>query len=413
MLIPSIDLVRGQAVQLRQGRELELVADEDPRDLAERFGRVGEIAVIDLDAARGTGDNLALIEELCAIAPCRVGGGIRDVERGRRLLRAGARRLIVGTAAEPEFLGEFPPARLIAAVDTRDGRVVDDGWERPLDESPVERARRIEPHVGGFLYTIIERDGTEEGVDIARVEALAQAVRKPVTAAGGVRELREIRALDRLGVHAQVGMALHRGTIGLGEGLAAVVDFDGDVGRAVTIVQDARDGRVLTVAHSTRETLVESVETGQVILLSRRGGRVWKGEPSGHAQRLIRVEVARDRDVLLFHAQPDGPDSHRGTASCFGDRPFSLVELEQVIAERASAGQDGSYTARLLTDDVTRRAKIIEEAHELVDAEGFAAIRWEAADLLYHLLVDLAARKVPLAAVIAELESRRRRPGGA
>lgn len=412
MLIPSIDLVRGQAVQLRQGRELEWVADEDPRDLAGRFGRVGEIAVIDRDAARGTGDNLALIEELCAIAPCRVGGGIRDVERGQRLLRAGARRLIVGTAADAALLGEFPPARLIAAVDTRDGRVVDESWERPLDESPLERARRLEPHVGGFLYTIVERDGTEQGVDIARVEALAQVVRKPVTAAGGVRELREIQALDRLGVNAQVGMALHRGTIGLGEGLAAVVDF-GDEGRAVTIVQDARDGRVLTVAHSTRETLAKSVETGQVVLLSRRGGRGRTGETSGHPQRLIRVEVARERDVLLFHVQPDGPASHRGAASCFGDRPFSLVALEQVIAERASAGQDGSYTARLLTDDVTRRAKIIEEAHELVDADGFAAIRWEAADLLYHLLVDLAARKVPLAAVIGELESRRRRPGGA
>jgi len=412
MLIPSIDLVRGQAVQLRQGRELELVADEHPRDLARRFGRVGEIAVIDLDAARGTGDNLPLIEELCAVAPCRVGGGIRDIERGRRLLRAGARRLIIGTAAEPEFLAEFPPARLIAAVDARDGRVVDEGWERQHDEGPVERARRLEPYVGGFLYTIVEREGTQGGVDLGRVEALAQAVTKPVTAAGGVRAVSEIQALDRLGVDAQVGMALYRGTIGLGDGLAAVVDFAKLDGRVVTVVQDARDGRVLTVAHSTRETLVESVESGKVVLFSRRRGRWLKGADSGHTQRLVRVEVDCDRDAVLFHVEPAGPACHRGAASCFGGRPFSLAQLEQVIAERAAAGQDGSYTARLLTDDVTRRAKVIEEAHELVDADGFAAVRWEAADLLYHLLVELAARKVPLAAVMGELESRRRRPNG-
>lgn len=412
MLIPSIDLVRGQAVQLRQGRELELVADEHPRDLARRFGRVGEIAVIDLDAARGTGDNLALIEELCAIAPCRVGGGIRDLERGRRLLRAGARRLIIGTAAEPEFLQEFPPVRLMAAVDARDGRVVDEGWERQLDESPLARAKRLEPYVGGFLYTIVEREGMEGGVDVGRVEALAQAVTKPVTAAGGVRTVSEIQALDRLGVDAQVGMALYRGTVTLGEGLAAVVDFARHAGRVVTVVQDARDGRVLMVAHSTPETLIESVETGQVVLFSRRRGRWRKGEESGNTQRLVRVEVDCDRDALLFHAEPAGPACHRGSASCFGERPFSLAQLEQVIAERASAGQDGSYTARLLTDDVTRRAKIIEEAHELVDADAFAAIRWEAADLLYHVLVDLAARHVPLTAVIGELESRRRRPQG-
>lgn len=411
MLIPSIDLVRGQAVQLRQGRELELVADAEPRDLARRFGRVGEIAVIDLDAARGTGDNLALVEDLCALAPCRVGGGIRDVERGRRLLRAGARRLIIGTAADPALLQEFPAARLMAAVDARDGRVVDRGWERQLDESPVERARRLEPYVGGFLYTAVEREGTEHGVDIARVQQLAEAVGKPVTAAGGVRAVNEIQALDRLGVDAQVGMALYRGTVGLGDGVAAMVDFANHEGRIVTVLQDARDGRVLGVGHSTRETLVESVETGQVALFARRRGRGRNAADSGPRQRLVLVEVNCDRNAVLFHVEPPGPACHRGTASCFGGRPFSLAQLEQVIVERATAGQD-SYTARLLTDAVTRRAKIIEEAHELVDAHSAAAIRWEAADLLYHMLVDLAARDVPLAAVIAELESRRRRPTG-
>jgi len=410
MLIPSIDLVRGQAVQLRGGRELELVADEHPRDLARRFGRVGEIAVIDLDAARGTGDNLSLVEELCALVPCRVGGGIRDLERGRRLLRAGARRLIIGTAAEPEFLQEFPAARLMAAVDARDGRVVDQGWERQLAESPLERARRLEPYVGGFLYTIVEREGTQAGVDLTRVRALAQAVGKPVTAAGGIRAADEIRTLDQMGVDAQVGMALYRRAIGLGEGLAVVVDFTKDEGCVATVVQDARDGRVLLVAHSTRETLVESVETGDVVLHSRRRGRWRKGEESGNTQRLVRVEVDCDRDAILFLVEPAGPACHRGTASCFGDRPFSLALLEQVIAERAVNADDGSYTARLLTDGVTRRAKIIEEAHELVDADTAAGIRWEAADLLYHVLVDLAARDVSLAAVITELESRRRRP---
>jgi phosphoribosyl-ATP pyrophosphohydrolase len=411
MLIPSIDLVRGQAVQLRGGRELELVADEHPRELARRFGRVGEIAVIDLDAARGTGDNLSLIEELCALAPCRVGGGIRDLERGRRLLRAGARRLIIGTAAEPGFLQEFPAARLMAAVDARDGRVVDQGWERELAESPLERARRLEPYVGGFLYTIVEREGTQAGVDLTRVQALAQAVGKPVTAAGGIRGADEIQALDRMGVDAQVGMALYRGAIGLGEGLAAVVEFPKDDGPVPTVVQDARDGRVLLMAHSTRETLVESVETGDVVLHSRRRGRWRKGEESGNTPRLVRVEVDCDRDAILFLVEPAGPACHRGTASCFGERPFSLAQLEQVIAERAANAEDGSYTARLLTDGVTRRAKIIEEAHELVDADTPAGIRWEAADLLYHVLVDLAARDVSLAAVITELESRRRRPG--
>lgn len=409
MLIPSIDLVKGQAVQLKQGRELELVSDADPRDLARRFGRGGEIAVIDLDAARGTGDNLALVEELCALAPCRVGGGIRDVERGERLLRAGARKLIIGTRAEPAFLGQLNPTRVLAAVDAEDDRVVDEGWTRTHAESPIVRARRLEPFVAGFLYTQVEREGTGGGTDLERIRQLARAVGKPVTAAGGIATLAEVVELDRMGVDAQVGMALYKGAFTAAEGFAAAVDFV-RVGHVPTVVQDVRDGRVLMVAHSTRETLVESLETGDVVLYSRRRGRWRKGETSGHTQRLARAEVDCDRDALVFHVMPAGPACHRGTESCFGERPFSLARLEAVIRGRREADGDGSYTRRLLDDPVARRAKILEEANELVEADSTAHARWETADLLYHVLVDLVARDLPLAAVVTELEARRRRP---
>jgi phosphoribosyl-ATP pyrophosphohydrolase/phosphoribosyl-AMP cyclohydrolase len=411
MLIPTIDLVKGQAVQLRHGEELELVADEDPRDLARRFGRVGQVTVIDLDAARETGDNLALIEEMCTIAPCRVGGGIRDVERGQRLLRAGARRIIIGTRAEPEFLERFPLGRVILAVDSRDDHVVDQAWRRRLDESPIERALRLEPYVGGFLYTVVEREGTEGGLDIGRVTALRDAVTKPVTAAGGVRSVDEIVALDRLGIDVQVGMALYKGTLRPGDAFAALMDFAGGSGRLPTVVQDARDSRVLLVAESTRETLTETITTGKVAVSI--GGRA--GHPQGHHRRdigeLVRVEADCERRALLFLVDPSGPTCHRGTPSCFGERPFSLTALEAVIAERAVAEDEG-YTKRLLNDAVARRATVLEEANELVEADGAAGVRREAADLLYHTLVELVAQGVPLAAVVAELESRRRRPDG-
>lgn len=410
MLIGSIELVKGRAVQLRQGEELELVAEDDPRDLARRFGRVGEVAVIDVDAARGTGDNLALIEELCALVPCRVGGGIRGVERGLRLLRAGARKLIIGTRAEPDFLRQFPAPRLIAAVDARNDRVVDQGWTRRLDESPLDRARRLAPYVGGFLYTIVEREGTGTGVDLERVRQFAAAAGRPVTAAGGVQSVDEVQILDRMGVDAQVGMALYRGVFTPGEALAAMVDFAKGDGRVVTIVQDVADGRVLLAAFSTAETLLETVDTGDVVLCAPLRDRWLPAQDSGHALRLVRVEVDCDRDALILHVQSAGPACHRGTASCFGDRPFSLVTLEAVIAEQAGGTEESGYTQRLLADAVARRAKILEEADQLVAAQTPAEVRGEAADLLYHVLVDLAARGVPLRAVVAELESRRRRP---
>src|SRR5262245_22296841 len=406
MLIPSIDISRGRAVQLRQGKDLVVTSDRDPRDLAREFSRVGEIAVVDLDAALGTGDNIELVEAICAVAPCRVGGGIRDVERARRLLRAGAHKLIIGTKAAPEFLSQLPASRLMAAVDAREDKVVDHGWTFVLEESPIERAKRLAPYVSGFLYTIVEREGTEGGLDLARVRAMAEAVDLPITAAGGVTTTDEILTLDRLGVDTQVGMALYKGYLKPSECLAAVVDFKKNGDACVTVVQDALDGRLLMVARSNRETLIEAIETGETVLYSRRRGRWRKGEESGNTQRLVRVEVDCDRDTLLFLVEPRGPACHKGTASCFGDRWFSLQWLEATIQSRRTAPGDQSYTRRLLDDAALRRGKIMEEAQELIEAGTRDHARWEAADLFYHTMVEMQARGLTLADIVAELAAR-------
>lgn len=408
MLIPSIDIANGKAVQLRQGTELVVTSERDPRALAREFGRVGEVAVVDLDAAMGMGDNLALIEELCRLAACRVGGGIRDLERAKRLLKAGARKLIIGTKAEPEFLEQLPLGRVMVALDARNDRVVSEGWTAESDEAPVARARRLERYVSGFLYTIVEREGTEGGIDVDRVRKVAESVSVPVTAAGGITTVDEVTRLDAMGVDAQVGMAIYTGKLRPAECLAATVDFEKTGGSVPTIVQDARDGRILLVARSTAETLMEAVETGDTILFSRRRGRWRKGETSGNTQELVRVEVDCDRDTLLFQVVPAGPACHTGAPSCFGERPFSLAALEEVLRERAGSSDASSYTRKLLDDPIERRAKLLEEVNELVEAGGREAIRWEAADVIYHMLVHLRAAGVTMQDVLWELEARRR-----
>ena len=118
MIIPSIDLMGGNAVQLVEGKEKVLDAG-DPGPIADRFGMVGEVAVIDLDAALGRGSNASVIRELLKRAPCRVGGGIRDAGAAIRWLDAGARKVILGTAARPEILRELPRERVIAALDAQ------------------------------------------------------------------------------------------------------------------------------------------------------------------------------------------------------------------------------------------------------------------------------------------------------
>ncbi|MEZ4296990.1 MAG: HisA/HisF-related TIM barrel protein [Polyangiaceae bacterium] len=126
MIVPSIDLMGGQAVQLVGGKEKVLDAG-DPRPIAERFSVAGEIAVVDLDAALGKGDNAALIRDLCRIAPCRVGGGIRDADTALRWLDAGATKVVLGTAAVPEVLSKLP-ARPDDRRPRRDRRRGFHGW---------------------------------------------------------------------------------------------------------------------------------------------------------------------------------------------------------------------------------------------------------------------------------------------
>src|SRR3989338_11077304 len=128
MIIPSIDLINGKAVQLKQGKE-KVLEREDVLELALEFRKYGEIAVIDLDAAFGKGNNIELIKQICKIADCRVGGGIRTVKKANEILGFGAKKIIIGTKATPKFLKQLPKDRIIVAIDAKDGFVVNKGWK--------------------------------------------------------------------------------------------------------------------------------------------------------------------------------------------------------------------------------------------------------------------------------------------
>ncbi|MBT6179246.1 MAG: phosphoribosyl-ATP diphosphatase, partial [Deltaproteobacteria bacterium] len=206
MIIPSIDLMNGNAVQLVGGKEMALDAG-DPRPIAEKFGRVGEIAVIDLDAALSQGSNREVIEDLLKIAPCRVGGGIRDVETALDWLDKGACKVILGTAARPEILKQLPKERVIAALDAVNDEVVVEGWTTKTGQNVTDMMRELRPYVGGFLVTFVEREGRLEGMQEERVRALVEAADgAELTVAGGVATPEDVGLVDRLGADAQVGM---------------------------------------------------------------------------------------------------------------------------------------------------------------------------------------------------------------
>src|SRR3989441_163379 len=231
MIVPSIDLMQGRAVQLRRGRDFVLDGG-GPMGRLEELAVAGEVAVVDLDAALGNGSNASLIRAMVRRAPCRVGGGIRDLDAACGWLDAGAARIMIGTAASPEFCGALPRERVIAAVDAERGHVVVEGWRTATGTPVLDRIRDLAPLVGGFLFTQVEHEGAMSGFDFPAVaDAVRAAGQARLTAAGGITTATEIAELDRIGADAQVGMALYTGRLSLGEAVAAPLakPLDGDV----------------------------------------------------------------------------------------------------------------------------------------------------------------------------------------
>jgi phosphoribosylformimino-5-aminoimidazole carboxamide ribotide isomerase len=224
MIIPCIDLQRGKAVQLVRGRKRALAVD-DVLGLLDRFRDYPILHVIDLDAAMRTGSNGRLIRALCKSAKreVRVGGGIRTVERAARIVSWGAARIIVGSAAfregevDRKFLGALTKRigkkRVIVAIDTEGGRILVRGWREKLKLRPAEVIPALEPFCSGFLSTYVDNEGTMKGTNLGWFRKLQNVTKLPITAAGGIRTMREVRALERAGMDAAVGMAIYTGAL--------------------------------------------------------------------------------------------------------------------------------------------------------------------------------------------------------
>lgn len=411
MIVPSIDLSGGEAVQWIGGVD-EALRCGPPAPLAERFGRVGELAVIDLDAALGRGSNARLVRDLCARHRCRVGGGIRDAATAIAWLEAGAQRVILGTAATPEVLRELPRDRVQVALDSIDGEVVVKGWRERTGRRLEEDLERLLPYAGSFLLTFVEREGRMAGTDLERVEGLRERYPEAeFTIAGGVTTAAEIAHLDQLDCDAQVGMALYRGDLPLAEAFAAPLRSERPDGLWPTVVCDEA-GVALGLVWSSLESLTAALDEGRGVYQSRKRGLWRKGESSGATQELISVDVDCDRDALRFTVRPTAPGHcHLDRWTCFGKGDGgALGELERTLDSLAHGDAVNSGSARLLRKPDRIGAKLREEADELARAETPEENAWEAADLLYFTTLQLAARGVPLSRVFGELRRRAQRP---
>ncbi|GHU64215.1 hypothetical protein FACS189447_00530 [Spirochaetia bacterium] len=438
MVIASIDIQGGKVVQLRQGAELVLQREDAP-GLAKEFDLYGEVAVIDLDAAMGKGNNLEMIKPLLRLAECRVGGGIRSPEQARELVSLGAKKIIVGSNAfrdpakkgvglsggefkvNTEFLEalskEIGRERLIVAVDSRNGEIVVDGWKTPTGLMLVEAAIEVAPYAAELLFTCVEREGTMTGVDLERVKLLKKALSAAnskecsITAAGGVTTLEEVESLAALGCDVQLGMALYTGKINLADAFLCSLDWKkAEASQSMLpVIAQSPDGQVLMTGFADKEAVGETFKRGNLCFHSRTRSKLWmKGEHSGNTLKVLRLRSDCDRDAILAVVKPAGPVCHTGAWSCFStDRQYTWEYLQSIIAERFKNPKPGSYTATL--DDDLVREKIMEEAEEVCTAKTHDEVIWEAADLLYFTTALITRAGVRVEEVLDELDRRHKK----
>ena len=223
MLIPCIDLMGGKAVQLVRGRRKALQAD--PMEMVRQFREFPIIHVIDLDAALSQGNNDGIVARICGRRACRVGGGVRTIERVKEVAALGARQIIVGTAAftqasiNQKFLAAARRAvgkkRLMVALDTARGRIVVRGWRQRTALRAEDVIPELEPYCSGFLCTYVDKEGMMQGTNLRWFRRLRKATELPITAAGGITTVEEIAALQDLGMDAAIGMAIYTGKLSL------------------------------------------------------------------------------------------------------------------------------------------------------------------------------------------------------
>ena len=235
ILIPAIDIKDGKCVRLRQGKmDDTTVFSDNPIEMADRWAAAGakRLHIVDLDGAvHGKPKNAELVHEIAEQypdIPIQLGGGVRDKDTVEAYLNAGVQYVIIGTRAvnEPHFVSDIAleyPRHIIVGLDAIDGKLAVDGWSKLSKHDLIDLAQHFENDgVHAIIYTDISKDGMMQGANIELTKKLAESVRIPVIASGGVtnlEDLKKLKAIEKSGVSGVItGRAIYEGTLDFAEG---------------------------------------------------------------------------------------------------------------------------------------------------------------------------------------------------
>ena len=317
MIIPSIDIMNGKIVQLKQGEE-KVYENENIEDVVNQYRIFPQINVIDLDSAMNKGSNKELIKKICKELNCNVGGGVRSTELAKEYIEAGANSVIVGTKANKEFLNELPKDKVIVALDIKNGKIVTQGWKELKDENIYEKMLELENYCYKYLITNVNVEGLNKGTDLKFFETLVGKTKNDIMVAGGITTINEIKYIHKLGFDQVLGMAITSGKLNIMDCYIEIMDFKKQKGLIPTIVQDINTRDVLMLAYSSKESLKKTYEKNKATYYSRSRKALWtKGEKSGNIQYIEKIYLDCDSDTILFLVNQKGVACHRNKRTCF------------------------------------------------------------------------------------------------
>ena len=317
MIIPSIDIMNGKVVQLRQGKE-KVYENSNIDKIIEQYKIFPEINVIDLDSAMGNGDNKELIKRICEQIDCNVGGGIRSLEIAKEYIDAGAKSIIVGTKANKEFLMKLPKNKVIVALDVKQGKIAVKGWKELEEHNIYDRIKELEEYCRKYLVTNVDVEGLNEGTNLNFFESLVGKTKNDIMVAGGITTINEIKYIHKLGLDQVLVMAIASGKLNIIDCYIEIMDFEKQDSLIPTIVQDAGTKEVLMLAYSNKESLKKTYELNLATYYSRSRKMLWtKGETSGNTQKIEKIYLDCDSDTLLFLVSQKGVACHRNKRTCF------------------------------------------------------------------------------------------------
>jgi len=215
-VLPAIDLMGGNAVSLEKGNPKAVKYTGDPLKTAEEFKQAKWRHIVDLDEALSTGTNIEKIKEILALGGnTEVGGGIRNIEKARELVDAGAKRIVIGTKAfDAEFMEqlkrEMGKKRIVVAIDSLNEKIVVKGWKERTEKSLYEAAKELEKYAGHYLFTPVEIEGMLAGPALLQLKKLCGTTKVPVIYSGGIASLQDVRDIKKAGAKGCIiGRALY------------------------------------------------------------------------------------------------------------------------------------------------------------------------------------------------------------